>query len=311
MSEQKGRVLLGINRIYTVLTDDKKQYECRIKGKVLNDDKQRYNPLAAGDYVLFEPDLHQDDKGMIISRVQRDNSFIRFNRKRNSPQIIAANFDLVVCVASAKSPPFRPRFVDRVIASTPDNAKIIIVLNKSDQEIDSLTKERMENYKSLGYQTHLCSAKNGDGVDELIDILKDKESVFLGQSGVGKSTLLNLVRPDINQKTADVSIKHNRGRHTTCFAVMFPSISLPIVTDTPGIREIDVYGIEPEDLYHYFREMNKLQGECSFNKCLHINEPGCAVIKAVKEGDINADRYLSYSNLLNDIIKRRDIDEYR
>lgn len=309
--EINGTVLQGINRIYRVLSDSSVVFECRIKGKVLDQVEVHYNPLSAGDRVVFTEDLNNTGKGMILRRVERKNAFVRYNHKRNAPQIIAANFDLVVCVTSPQSPPFRPRFIDRVAVSVPDNAQLLIVMNKMDQGINAEDEARLDYYEKMGYLVVRCSAETGEGIDTLLAQLKDNHSVFVGQSGVGKSTLLNRIRPDISQKIGELSEKYNRGRHTTNFSVLFPSSDYPVLTDTPGIREIDVYGIEPEDLYHYYRDLDHYQGQCSFNKCLHQNEPDCAVIAALEKGEINEDRYISYLNLLQDLLIRRKKDEYR
>lgn len=310
----RGQILQGINRIYSVLAEDKQIYQCRIKGKVLEWEERHYNPLACGDFVTIETIAEEADelsqKAMILEREERKNAFVRLNSKSKTPQIIAANFDQVVCVASPASPPFRPRFIDRVAVSVPPKSGFLIVLNKMDQLMSDEDLKRFLHYRDLGYEFHICSAKTGKGIKELTKKLENKISVFVGQSGVGKSSLLNILRSDIHQKVGEISDKFNRGKHTTNFAVYFPHQKIPLI-DTPGIREIDIYGIEPEDLYHYFPDLNHYQGQCRFAKCLHQGEPGCAVLEAVEKGAIHEDRYRSYLNLLGDLIFQRDRHDYR
>lgn len=309
----EGQVLFGINNIYSVLVKSK-IFQCRIKGKVLAVDEPLYNAIASGDFVKIEVCDNAFDEefpqGQIISKLPPKTTFVRLNKKLNRPQIIASNFDIVVCVTSPISPPFRPRFVDRVAVSVPVESDFLVVLNKSDQGITKEDNLRFCHYKKLGYKTHICSAQNGSGIKELAKILNGKVALFVGQSGVGKSSLINALRSDVRQKTAEVSAKFNKGRHTTNFAILFPDAALPLI-DSPGIREIDVYGIKSTDLYHYFPDLNCYQGKCRFDKCTHTNEPNCAVIEAVEKGLIDSDRYKSYLNLLNDIIYNESKNDYR
>ncbi len=307
----KGRILFGINRIYTVEREDKELFECRIKGKVLAQEEKSYNPLAPGDIVSFELDAHHPGKGMILEKEDRTNAFSRYNTKRKTPQILAANFDCIVCVASPVSPPFRPRFIDRVAVSVPVGTPVVIVLNKADQGIYPEDEARFAHYKKLGYQLFTCSATTGRGVKRLAKYLKGKTAVFVGQSGVGKSSLINVLRPDLEQRVGEVCEKHNRGRHTTNFAALFPEDNGLEIVDTPGVRELEVYGIEPEDLGHYFPDFQEYLKHCKFSRCLHQNEPDCAIKNAVEKGNILVDRYTSYTGILQDLIERRNFNEHR
>ncbi|MBN2510283.1 MAG: ribosome small subunit-dependent GTPase A [Spirochaetales bacterium] len=291
-----GTVSLGINNIYTVITDTGK-VECRIKGKVLKGEKV-YNPLTVGDRVEVEPDTHDAGKGLILKRFERKNVFSRYNRKRNAPQVILANVDVLACITSWSSPPFRPRFLDRVlIAAAIGDLEPVIIVNKSDLSADSESVARINIYREIGYRVLFCSALSGEGIDMLREEMRTQVWGFLGQSGVGKSSILNALMPGLDAETGAVSKKHDRGSHTTCYAAMFSRDDLTLI-DTPGIREIDICGIEAMDLGYYFREFQPYVGNCDFSPCLHDHEPGCRVKEAVEKGLIHPDRYESYLRTL-------------
>lgn len=295
-----GTVLWGMNNIFTVLVNDKK-IECRIKGKVLKDKVKAYNPLASGDIVTIEIDPISDSHGMITSRVDRKNHFSRWNKKRNAPQIIAANVDQVICVCSPASPPFRPRFIDRALISAENGGiKPIVILNKVDQGVPDSVEERLKGYEDLGYEVIRVSAKNGENIEKLRNVLKDKTTAFVGQSGVGKSTLLNKLNPELMLRVGEVSEKFNRGKHTTCFAVMVP-LENYIIIDTPGIRELNLFGVDPKVLSHFFPEFDHYWGECKFKGCTHTHEPGCKIKEAIARGDLDEDRIKGYNSILSEL----------
>ncbi len=294
-----GTVTLGINNIYTVKTDTA-ELECRIKGKQFKGDRV-YNPLTVGDRVYVEPDSHDHTKGLITGREERKNVFSRLNKKRKAPQTILANIDILGCVVSASSPPFRPRFVDRVlVAAEIGDITPVIILNKADLEIDASVQERIKAYEDMGYRVFFTSALQHDGVDELRNAMKGEVWGVVGQSGVGKSSLLNALSPGLALDTGDISKKYNRGSHTTCYAAMFIRSDFTVI-DTPGIREIDICGIEPMDLGHYFKDFQPYMGTCNFSPCLHDHEPGCRVKEAVEKDEIHKDRYESYIRILSQI----------
>lgn len=301
MSEEKeGLVVWGANNIFEIY-DGTDYYECRFKGKVLKTDSDEYNPLAPGDRVVFTPDNDHKGNGSILSRVERKNGLTRWNKKKGSPQIFAANIDNAVIVSSADFPPFRPRFIDRVLVSLPPNCKPIVLLNKCDFPVTEEMLRRLEVYEQIGVSVYQVSALDRCSLDPVIEVLKDKTSVFIGQSGVGKSTLLNLLFPDALSKTGEISQKFNRGRHTTTLAQLYIAPHFTVI-DTPGIREIEVYGIELYDLSHYFPEFAPFSEHCQFGgRCLHETEPGCKVVQAATSGEIHEDRYQSYLNLLENI----------
>lgn len=306
MANTVGRVLSAISNIYSIEIDGK-VLRCRIKGKILEPESVEteqkvlpsYNPIAVGDWVYVERDSHSETEGLISGRRERDSSLARYNKKRRSPQVLAANVDTLVCLTTPKNPPFRPRFVDRMLVSAQiGGVDPVIFVNKMDLGIDTEVAERVDDYTAIGYSVILGSALTGEGLESLKNVLKGKTVVFAGQSGVGKSFLLNQLDKNLNLKVGDLSRKWDRGGHTTKHAVMInlPSLEAQVI-DTPGIRELDVYGIPAQDLAFYFPEFVEPAAECSYSSCHHVDEPGCVVKKAVAGGSIHSDRYESYLRL--------------
>lgn len=271
--------------------------ECRLKGKQLGGTGKGYNALAPGDFVRGDLPSRQ-----IEERLPRRNEFVRWNRKRNAVQTIAANLDLLFAVASPGEPPFRPRFVDRVsVAAELEEIPFGVILNKVDQGVPTAARRRMELFGALGYDTLEVSAIEGTGIDALRSRIDGKTVAFVGQSGVGKSSLLNAVVPDLAVRVGEVSRKYNRGRHTTTLAVRLPLAELRgAVVDTPGIREIDLYAFPSEQIPWGFPEMRPFIPECRIPGCTHLHEPDCAVIAALEMGRIDPDRYESYKRIMAD-----------
>ena len=297
-----GQVLYGINNIYTVdIKGELKQ--CRIKGKVLKEENDVYNPIAVGDYVQVENDPISDKAGWICRREERRTTLLRWNRKKRTPQVIAANVDTVVCVSSIDSPPFRPRFIDRILVTCEyENIRPVIVVNKTDLEMPDGVRERIDDYRNLGYKVILSSVKTGDGIEELKETVAGGLAVFCGQSGVGKSSLLNCVEPGLQLRIGDLSAKYNRGSHTTCYSVLVTLSNGQKLIDTPGIRELYIHDMPLDQLRFYFTEFQPLAPKCAYPSCLHMDEPDCAVKKAVAKGRIHSDRYESYTRIYQSII---------
>lgn len=308
MPVTRGTVYFGINNIYTVRMVDTPEHEfaCRIKGKVLDVDIEAYNPIAPGDLVEVETDPNHPGQGLILGRLDRRNAFMRWNRKRNAPQTVCANVDRIVCVTTPRNPPFRPRFIDRVLVSAAPDIPVHLLVNKIDLELDDSTRGRLEDYSRIGYSYSCCSALTGEGIDSLCQELSGRRTAFVGQSGVGKSSVLNRLYPHLRLREGEISMKYDRGRHTTNYAMMI-DVEGATVVDTPGIREIEVCGIDPEDLWSYFPEIAELSGDCAFSPCMHMGEPECAVRAGVEQGVIHPDRYESYVRLFEDLRSR---DEY-
>jgi ribosome biogenesis GTPase len=296
-----GQVLFGINNIYAVAADGG-QRQCRIKGKILRVEQHQYNPIAVGDFVELEPDPIDPAAGWIIGRRPRVSCLSRWNKKRRAVQVLSANADQLVCVASSSSPPFRPRFIDRLLVSAgAGNLQALIVLNKCDLGLEEANQDRLEAYRAVGYPVVECSALSGQGLEKLESLLMGKLSVFAGQSGVGKSSLLNRLDPRLDLPVGELSGKYDRGVHTTSFARLLPMARGYRVVDTPGVREFEMAGIRPEQLWGYLPEFAEPAGLCGYSACRHRDEPGCAVRQAVAHGQIHPDRYESYLRMYYDL----------
>lgn len=290
----EGIVLRSINNIYSVRSADGNVYSCRIKGKQLAQAKGEYNPIVVGDIVDFTES--GTNEGLVTYRHDRKSEFARWNDKRSLNQTICSNMDLVVCVCSVESPPFRPRFVDRVIACC-KSVPVMIVLNKCDIMLTKEELDRYKLYKKLGYDTVSVSAETGENVEKLVKLLKGKTAAFVGQSGVGKSSLVNRIL-GTDQRVGELNAKYNRGNHTTNHALMLDGPGFTLI-DTPGFREISVPHDDPHLVAASFPEFVNASEKCEFVGCLHINEPGCEVIRLVEAGKINSDRYESYLRMLD------------
>jgi ribosome biogenesis GTPase len=301
-----GIVYKSTGSWYVVKDDTGKAYPARMKGIFKIDEITSTNPVAVGDEVEFEIEKEHEQTAMITEIYERRNYI---NRKSPSHKmhhhIVAANVDQCVLIATLKDPRTSQGFIDRfLVACEAYHVPAIIVFNKADiyREKEMLKFETMKlMYENIGYKVLLMSVNQKKGVEELKAMLKDKVSLLSGHSGVGKSTFINIIFPDLALKTQDVSGWSGKGLHTTTFAEMFDLPDGGKIIDTPGIREFGLVDIEKQELSHYFPEMRVLIQECQFNNCMHINEPGCAVKAAVEDGSIDIDRYVSYLTILETI----------
>ena len=311
-SLRRGMVIRCSRNSFTV-TAGGGALECHIKGKVLKGAGRFYNPLAPGDMVNIEEDSKHLGTGRIVSLEKRRNIFSRFNAKGQAPQLLAANADAVLCLTTPESPPFRPRFLDRVLMQA-DAAEIeaVIVCNKRDLGFkDPAVEERLEDFARIGYAVFRVSAKTGEALDELAAFISGKTVVLIGQSGTGKSSLINALAPGLDIKTGALNEKYDRGNHTTVMPLMF---ELPLgaytggdtpvtrIIDTPGIRLFIPNGIAADDIVLHLREFAPLAGQCSYGmSCSHRAEPGCKIREAVDSGAIHPDRYTSYLRVYDEI----------
>jgi ribosome biogenesis GTPase len=302
----KGLVIQGSRNIMTVRVKAEegiKEFECRIKGKVLKSGENYYNPIAPGDWVNIEQQK-DENTAMILSVEDRRNLFRRFNQKESLSQLLAANVDLVLCVCTAISPPFRPRFLDRVLIQADiEGIEAVIICNKIDIEYDDINAdERLEDFKHIGYKVISVSAKTGEGLEELRSEIEGKTSVLTGQSGVGKSSIINALKPGVNIREGAINEKYDRGVHTTTMSFIVDINASTRLIDTPGVRLFIPDGIKADELIFHMREFAPLAGKCSFGlSCSHKTEAGCKIMEAVNAGVIHEDRYESFLRIREDL----------
>ena len=282
----------------------------RIKGIFKIDDITSTNPVAVGDEVEIAPENEVENTAIITDILPRRNYVNRQSpRQKHQHHIIAANLDQSVLFATLKEPKTSQGFIDRfLVACEMYHVPAAIVFNKADlyKKKEDLKYEAWKQmYESIGYKTFLISVEKGTGIEEVRNLLKDKISLLSGHSGVGKSSFINVIYPELTLKTQDVSGWSGKGLHTTTFAEMY---DLPFggkIIDTPGMREFGLVDLSKQELSHYFPEMRERLNDCQFNNCLHVNEPGCAIKKALENEEINIDRYISYCNILDSIEEKK------
>lgn len=285
---------------------DGKVYNTRIKGVFKIDGITSTNPIAVGDEVELDFEEGAENTAIITEIYPRHNYMVRSSpHNKHQHHIISSNLDQVLLFATLKDPRTSQGFIDRfLISAEAYHIPAIVVFNKMDiyrqKELDKFD-ELKEIYEACGYTIQLASMETGQGTDEVKGLLKDKTTLLSGHSGVGKSTFINTVFPEMDLRTQEVSGWSGKGMHTTTFAEMFDIPGGGRIIDTPGIREYGLVDIPKQELSHYFPEMREVLNNCQFNNCLHINEPGCAVKQAVERGDIALERYVSYYNILESI----------
>jgi ribosome biogenesis GTPase len=299
----QGLVTKSTGSWYQVQTPDGERYDCRIKGKFRIKGLTTTNPVAVGDKVDFELEPEQQ-QGVIVKLYDRRNYIIRksINLSKQA-QIIAANLDQAFLVVTLASPRTSLGFIDRfLVTAEAYDIPASLVYNKLDmfsEEGLEILGEYKAVYEKLGYPCYVVSALEGTNIPQLKEKLKDKITLFSGHSGVGKSSLMNAILPDLQLRTMEVSEWSDKGMHTTTFAEMYDLPGGGSIIDTPGIRELGVIDIEQQELSHFFPEMRSRLNQCRFNNCRHINEPGCAVLEALENGDIEPSRYESYLSIYN------------
>ncbi|MGP2571040.1 ribosome small subunit-dependent GTPase A [Ornithobacterium rhinotracheale] len=297
----KGRVIKSTGSWYSIATDSGETFEARIRGKFRLKGIKHTNPIAVGDEVEFS--LDKDNIAFIEKIYERHNYIIRRSvNLSKKTHIIASNIDVAVILAIFKNPRTSTGFIDRfLVTAEAYHIHPVILFNK----VDEITPEERPEFEALkkiytdiGYQVLEISATENIGLNEVKDLLKDQTSVFMGHSGVGKSTLVNALNPELNLKTKTVSTFNQKGQHTTTFAQMYAWPFGGYIIDTPGIKEFGLADFEEDEIQNYFPELFKLKQDCKFHNCKHLNEPKCAVKEALEAGEIAPSRFESYLNFI-------------
>ncbi len=302
----KGIVARVTGSWHDIQLEDGTILPCRTLGKLRLEDIKTTNPVGVGDEVELQYEVGDQFKGIITKVLPRRNYVVRQSpRKKHDLHLLAANVDQAVLVTTIINPKIKLGFIDRFLLMTePHNIPVIIVVNKS----DLFGEEELEMYgglkymyEDIGHQAISCSAISSEGVDDLRALLKNKTTLVAGQSGVGKSTLINALQPGLELRTEEISDHSGKGQHTTTFAEMYKLDFGGFIIDTPGIKMLSFNNLEPMDVAHNFKEFFEKSSDCRFDNCLHRNEPGCAVKAAIEEGEISFLRYEHYLQILGEI----------
>ncbi len=306
----KGTIIRSTGSWYEIAGENGITYKGRLKGKFKIKDLKVTNPIAVGDMVEYEHEKESEDIVSISEILPRKNYIIRQSvHKSSHGHLIASNIDQTLLVVTLAMPRTSAGFVDRFLVSAETfRIPAVIAFNKIDlydEESKSYLEEFSTIYSNLGYTCINTSGTTREGIEKLKSLLKGKTTLISGHSGVGKSTLANQIIPELNLATAEISGFANKGVHTTTYAERFTIEKDTYLIDTPGIKELGVFEIGDDELSHYFPEMRAMLNECKFNNCRHVNEPKCAVIEKVKNGEIALSRYESYISILSGADNRK------
>lgn len=301
----KGRIIKTTGSWQWVQLDNETIVKCRTRGKLRMEGLSTTNPVAVGDYVELEFDENHS-KGSIKIILQRNNYIVRKSPKQGKQRhVLAANIDLAVLISTLKYPTVKYGFIDRFLTSCQlFHIPVLIVVNKEDLINDELNDEWkffQSTYQAIGYPLLRISALKKTGLEALKKYLKNKTCLITGNSGVGKSLLINRLIPDLNLKTASLSKFTGKGKHTTTFTQMYPLPEGGFLIDTPGIKEWKLSDVKPRELAHYFPEFIRIMKDCKFQDCQHVKEPGCAVRIAVENAEISPFRYEQYLNIYREL----------
>lgn len=315
----RGTVLGGSNNFFSVECEDGATRLCSLKSKRLDDGGQYYNPLAPGDSVTLEQDPLDTGKGQIIARDERRNEFVRWNIKRRMPQVLAANLDCLMVVTTPARPDFRPRFVDRALCQAEMlGISPAVLCNKydlagADSPAAHEVERRLSVWEEIGYTVLRVSARTGEGLPELASFMEGRLTALVGQSGVGKSSIVNVLDSSCVLRTGSLSQKYGKGTHTTTRGTLvrlrvnealtdgIRNVRASII-DTPGVKSFALNGIAAEDLALYFRELRPLLGKCAFGmSCTHTHESGCSVLEALRSGRVSAERFESWQRIRDEL----------
>lgn len=299
----QGTVIKSSGSVYGVRAIDGTVVDCRVKGNFRLKGIRSTNPVAVGDNVVF--DMREDGTAYIVDILERKNYIVRkaSNLSKQS-HILAANLDLCFLIVTVSHPVTATTFIDRFLASAEAyRVPVVIVFNKTDlynnaeqEELEYLTAL----YESIGYRCLHTSTVTNSGIDTLKEMMQGKTSLFAGNSGVGKSSLVNAISPEIAAKVGEISKTHDTGMHTTTYTEMFEFMPDSYIVDTPGVKGFGTFDMEVEEISHYFVEFFELSKDCRYGNCTHTHEPGCAVLEALERGEIAPSRYQSYLSMLED-----------
>ncbi len=312
----QGTIVRVTGSWHEVRLENGEVWPCRIIGKLRLEDIKTTNPVGVGDQVTVENDEGDSSKGIITEVLPRRNYIVRQSpRKKHELHLLAANVDQAVLVTTIIQPNLKLGFIDRFLLMTePHDIPVIIVINKSDlfgEEEEEIFGGLKIMYEEIGHQVISSSSYSGQGLEELKTILFNKTTLVAGQSGVGKSTLINSLQPGLGLKTDEISDHSGKGQHTTTFAEMFTLDWGGYIIDTPGIKMLSFNNLEPLDVAHNFREFFLKSSECRFPNCLHRDEPGCAVKAAIEAGTISSLRYEHYLQILSEIDEQNHWERHK
>ncbi len=298
-----GLVTKNTGSWYIVNTDEGEAIRCKIKGNFRLKGIRSTNPVSVGDRVDIE--MNSDDTAFITRIHERKNYIIRRSSNLSKEShIIASNIDLALLIVTINAPVTSTTFIDRFLATAEAyRIPVMLVINKC----DTFTEEEQEYadalaylYRTIGYACCQVSAATGQGMEAIEEAIKNKITLLSGNSGVGKSTLINRLLPGLNIRTGEVSASHHKGMHTTTFSEMYPLPQGGYLIDTPGVKGFGTIDFDPNEVAHYFPEIFNISQECRFNNCTHRHEPGCAVLKALENHEISESRYTSYLSIISD-----------
>ncbi|MDG1218929.1 MAG: ribosome small subunit-dependent GTPase A [Flavobacteriaceae bacterium] len=312
----RGLVYKSTGSWYSVKTPSNEQFDCRIKGKFRLDGIKSTNPIAVGDYVDFELEKNSDVVTGVINNICERKNYVLRKSVNLSKQthILASNIDIVFLIITISSPVTSTNFIDRfLLTSNAYSINTVLLFNKIDlldEAEKKVLKKLIEIYTNIGYECFEISAKNQYNTDKVKFLMKDKISMFGGHSGVGKSTLINSLQPNLNLRTNNISVQHSQGQHTTTNAELFDLDFGAKIIDTPGIRGFGIVDFNKSDIKNYFPEFYKLINQCKFNDCMHVNEPKCMVKQYVEDGKIAISRYENYLQILEDDKSSYRVDNF-
>ena len=300
----KGIVIKSTGSWYTVKSESGQYIDCKIKGQFRIKGLRTTNPVAIGDHVEFDY-LDQEDVGVIRKIEDRQNYIVRRSTKLSKQShIIASNIDQAFLIVTLMEPRTSTGFMDRfLVTAEAYHIPCTIIFNKTDlydDETKELHKTIVELYQKIGYECLEVSAETGLNIDVVADNLKGKKTLLAGHSGVGKSTIINKIQPDLDLKTGSISSYHKKGTHTTTFAEMFELDNGGFIIDTPGVKEFGLIDFDKQEVAERFPEMRAMMHDCKYHNCTHIHEPDCAVLQALEDGSISRSRYENYLNIFND-----------